>query len=99
MVPSPPATITLQEAAATLGVHYMTAYRYVRLGLLEAEKVGTTWQVSVDAVEQLGTTAGEAVTEVGEAISDAGETAGEAISDAGEAAAETLEVEQEKAQG
>src|SRR5688572_10570122 len=31
----------------------MTAYRYVRLGLLEAEKVGTSWQVSVDAVEQL----------------------------------------------
>jgi len=48
-----PSTISLQEAASTLGVHYMTAYRYVRLGLLDAEKVGTTWQVRRDAVEQL----------------------------------------------
>jgi excisionase family DNA binding protein len=52
-VPTTAPTVSLQEAAATLGVHYMTAYRYVRLGLLEAEKVGTTWQVSVEAVEQL----------------------------------------------
>lgn len=37
--------MTLQEAAAELGVHYMTAYRYVRLGLLSALKVGGTWQV------------------------------------------------------
>ena len=34
------ATFTLQEAADELGVHYMTAYRYVRLGLLDAAKVG-----------------------------------------------------------
>jgi excisionase family DNA binding protein len=37
--------LTLQEAADELGVHYMTAYRYVRLGLLPAEKVGGTWRV------------------------------------------------------
>lgn len=37
--------VTLQEAADLLGVHYMTAYRYVRLGQLPAEKVGGTWRV------------------------------------------------------
>ena len=30
--------ITLHEAADRLGVHYMTAYRYVRLGILPAQK-------------------------------------------------------------
>jgi excisionase family DNA binding protein len=37
---------TLQEAADQLGVHYMTAYRYVRLGLLPAAKHGGTWRVT-----------------------------------------------------
>ncbi|MFZ9630178.1 MAG: helix-turn-helix domain-containing protein [Ilumatobacteraceae bacterium] len=39
--------LTLQEAADTLGVHYMTAYRYVRHGVLPASKVGGTWRVTV----------------------------------------------------
>lgn len=38
--------LTLHEAAAQLGVHYMTAYRYVRLGALRAIKVGGSWQVT-----------------------------------------------------
>jgi excisionase family DNA binding protein len=38
--------LTLHEAAARLGVHYMTAYRYVRLGLLAAHKEGGTWRVA-----------------------------------------------------
>ena len=38
-------TLTLREAADELGVHYMTAYRYVRLGALRAEKSGAVWQV------------------------------------------------------
>jgi len=42
--------LTLQEAADELGVHYMTAYRYVRLGLMDADKIGGTWKVSPDAV-------------------------------------------------
>lgn len=45
---TPVETVTLQEAAAQLGVHYMTAYRYVRLGLLPAGKSGGVWQVGVD---------------------------------------------------
>jgi excisionase family DNA binding protein len=40
------ASFTLQEAADELGVHYMTAYRYVRLGQLDAVKVGGVWQVA-----------------------------------------------------
>lgn len=45
--------LTLEEAAEELGVHYMTAYRYVRLGVLPAEKVGGTWQVQHDDVRRL----------------------------------------------
>jgi MerR family transcriptional regulator, light-induced transcriptional regulator len=37
---------TLQEAADRLGVHYMTMYRYVRLGLIPATKHGGSWRVS-----------------------------------------------------
>jgi excisionase family DNA binding protein len=35
----------LQEAADQLGVHYMTAYRYVRTGRLPARRVGNQWWV------------------------------------------------------
>jgi excisionase family DNA binding protein len=42
----PDTALTLQEAAEHLGVHYMTAYRYVRLGVLPAHKVGGAWQVA-----------------------------------------------------
>lgn len=44
-------TLSLQEAAEALGVHYMTAYRYVRLGLLDAAKVGGVWQVTAEALD------------------------------------------------
>jgi excisionase family DNA binding protein len=37
--------LTLQEVASKLGVHYMTAYRYVRTGRLPATRVGGSWQV------------------------------------------------------
>lgn len=43
--------LTLHEAAEQLGVHYMTAYRYVRLGQLDAVKVGGVWQVPAAALE------------------------------------------------
>src|SRR5687767_1805096 len=45
------ADMTLREAAEELGVHYMTAYRYVRLGLLPARKDGSTWRVAVDDLD------------------------------------------------
>jgi excisionase family DNA binding protein len=44
--------LTLREAAEELGVHYMTAYRYVRLGLLQAEKSGSVWQVERSALDR-----------------------------------------------
>jgi excisionase family DNA binding protein len=40
--------ISLIEAAERLGVHYMTAYRYVRTGRLAAQKVGGQWRVEGD---------------------------------------------------
>lgn len=43
--------LTLQDAADLLGVHYMTAYRYVRLGLLPAAKVAGSWRVQRDDLE------------------------------------------------
>jgi excisionase family DNA binding protein len=42
---TPRDTIGLRAAAEQLGVHYMTAYRYVRSGRLPATKVGAEWQV------------------------------------------------------
>ena len=37
--------LTVQQVADLLGVHYMTAYRYVRTGSLAARRVGTEWRV------------------------------------------------------
>jgi excisionase family DNA binding protein len=37
--------LTLHEAADRLGVHYMTVYRHVRLGMLPARKVGGSWRI------------------------------------------------------
>ncbi|HEY8168164.1 MAG TPA: B12-binding domain-containing protein [Candidatus Limnocylindrales bacterium] len=37
--------VTLHEAANRLGVHYMTVYRHVRLGMLPARKVGGSWRI------------------------------------------------------
>ena len=45
--------LSLQEAADRLGVHYMTAYRYVRLGLLPATKEGSAWRVAEADLERL----------------------------------------------
>ena len=46
--PSIARSLTLQQAADRLGVHYMTAYRYVRTGRLPAFKVGVQWRVNAD---------------------------------------------------
>lgn len=37
--------LSLTDVAEQLGVHYMTAYRYIRLGLLNAKKVGGEWRI------------------------------------------------------
>lgn len=44
--------LSLDEAAQLLGVHYMTAYRYVRQGKLAATRVKGVWQVSPHALEE-----------------------------------------------
>jgi excisionase family DNA binding protein len=46
----------MQEAANELGVHYMTVYRYVRLGMLPARKVGASWRIDVADLQRLDTT-------------------------------------------
>ncbi len=56
---------TLREVADELGVHYMTVYRYVRLGLLDADKVGGTWQVSPEAIERFRDGSGSGPVEAG----------------------------------
>ena len=38
--------LTLPQAAGELGVHYMTAYRYVRTGRLPATRVGGAWEIA-----------------------------------------------------
>lgn len=38
-------TLTLQEVAERLGVHYMTVYRYVRHGMIPARKERGAWRV------------------------------------------------------
>lgn len=44
--------LSLAEAAQLLGVHYMTAYRYVRTGRLRATKRGGSWVVGAGDLEE-----------------------------------------------
>jgi MerR family transcriptional regulator, light-induced transcriptional regulator len=50
---SRPRTLTLQEAASQLGLHYMTVYRYVRTGKLPATREGVSWRVRAEDVDAL----------------------------------------------
>ena len=50
---NPDDDLTLQEAADLLGVHYMTAYRYVRTGRLAASQVGSTWHVRRSSLDKI----------------------------------------------
>jgi MerR family transcriptional regulator, light-induced transcriptional regulator len=43
----------LREAAGTLGVHYQTAYAWVRQGVLPARKVGRGYEISVADAREL----------------------------------------------
>lgn len=51
--PGEDGTMSLREAAERIGVHYMTAYRYVRGGRLPARKVGNGWRVDADDLRRL----------------------------------------------
>jgi methanogenic corrinoid protein MtbC1 len=48
-----PERVGLGEAADILGVHYMTAYRYVRTGKLAAKRESARWSVAVDDLKRL----------------------------------------------
>lgn len=69
-VGDPVEEVGLKEAAARLGVHYMTAYRYVRSGRLSAHKSGDQWMVPVDQLE--GFTPGRVATPAPGGVDDAG---------------------------
>lgn len=45
-------SISLGEAAERLGVHYMTAYRWIRIGRLPATKDGTEWRLDPADVDR-----------------------------------------------
>lgn len=47
------ARVTLSQAADELGVHYQTAYRWVRRGRLHALKVNGSYEVGVDAIAEV----------------------------------------------
>ena len=49
-------TLTLRQVAERLGVHYMTAYRYVRTGMLPALKEGTEWRVRAADLDEFSAT-------------------------------------------
>lgn len=51
--PGSPTLVGLADAAAWLGVHYMTAYRYVRTGRLAAERRDGRWRVELADLEAL----------------------------------------------
>jgi excisionase family DNA binding protein len=57
---APADLLSLNEAAETLGVHYMTAYRYVRLGMLPATQEGRAWKVRSDDLDAFMADGGEA---------------------------------------
>src|SRR6476469_4767686 len=44
--------VKLKDAAQLLGVHYQTAYRWVRTGELTATRVGSHYEVSDAAIHQ-----------------------------------------------
>lgn len=47
--------LTISEAARRLGVHYMTVYRYIRLGMLPARKEGSGWRIDPADLKRLDT--------------------------------------------
>lgn len=49
-----PPTLSVREAADALGVHYMTAYRYVRTGVIPAEMVGGRWRINREDLDRHG---------------------------------------------
>jgi excisionase family DNA binding protein len=49
----PSARLSLRDAAVQLGVHYQTAYRWVRQGVLPAVKVGGSYEVTPEAIATL----------------------------------------------
>src|SRR3954452_17775302 len=56
IAPDDSGQVSLHEAADLLGVHYMTIYRRVRLGILPARKVDGTWSIDRADLERVTAT-------------------------------------------
>lgn len=56
--------LALAEAAVQLKVHYMTAYRYVRMGLLRGHKVGAYWFVRPEDLNEFQSGRGNGVAQI-----------------------------------
>ncbi len=56
----PTIALTLDEVATELGVHYMTVYRYVRQGRLNAVRSQGVWRVSQEALAEFRAAKGKA---------------------------------------
>lgn len=76
---SSPISISLREAAEQLGVHYMTAYRYVRTGALPAEQRHGHWYVHPAALAAFTARRSDTPTRPGRPPSDAPSSATEAL--------------------
>lgn len=61
----PGSELNLKQVAAILGVHYMTAYRYVRTGRLPARRAAAGWVVDRDDVAAFAARGGEAADDRG----------------------------------
>lgn len=51
----PTGELSIEQAAQVLGLHYMTVYRYIRLGRLEAEHRDGRWRIRPADLERLRT--------------------------------------------
>ena len=60
-------SLNLKQVASQLGVHYMTAYRYVRQGRLTAWRDGTNWRIEPAALAEF-VASSQAPGETGEAV-------------------------------
>jgi excisionase family DNA binding protein len=61
------ASLNLKQVARELGVHYMTAYRYVRQGQLPAWRAGSVWMVERGDLDDFRAAGAPAPTARGEA--------------------------------
>lgn len=71
----PDTALTLDEVASSLGVHYMTVYRYVRQGRLEATRVHGVWRVTRESLAEFQAAKERSVAQRGKKVERSGPSA------------------------